>query len=144
MTIDDFNDFYNPSIKRRNLASVEGVEIVGEVPDVRPYLHDADIAISPLKLARGIQNKVLEAMACGLPTVVSPQSAEGINATSGCELLIADSESKWIQTISNLRMSPDQQLDVGREARRLVEVHYCWTAKLSKFIDAISTTDANH
>ena len=58
-------------------------EVVGEVPDVRPYLHAADIAISPLKLARGIQNKVLEAMACGLPTVISPQSAEGIDAIPG-------------------------------------------------------------
>ncbi len=60
---------------------MNGIQVVGEVPDVRPYLDAADdIAISPLHLARGIQNKVLEAMASGLPAVVTPQSAEGIMA----------------------------------------------------------------
>ena len=87
----DQGDFQLKVVGRRPIASVQelnqidGVEIIGEVPDVRPYLHAADIAISPLKLARGIQNKVLEAMACNLPAVVSPQSAEGIDATSGKE-----------------------------------------------------------
>ncbi len=81
----------NPTQAVQDLNRIEGVEVVGEVPDVRPYLDAADIAVAPLHLARGIQNKVLEAMASGLPAVVTPQSAEGIAATSGVHLRIAAS-----------------------------------------------------
>lgn len=131
-----------PCINVQELQQIDGVEIVGEVPDVRPYLHEADIAISPLHLARGIQNKVLEAMACGLPTVVSPQSAEGIDATSGKEFYIADTPEDWVDTLCRLAASPEQRKLIGKAARMLAEDRYSWSAKLSKFIDTIDKTDS--
>ncbi len=129
-----------PNSAVRNLDQIEGVEVVGEVPDVRPYLHSADIAISPLKLARGIQNKVLEAMACGLPTVVTPQSAEGIDASPGNEFWIANNLEDWVDTLCRLADSPALRDKTGTAARKLVESSYSWAAKLSKFIDAVQST----
>ena len=138
-------NFHLRIVGRRPLASVqalnhiEGVEVVGEVPDVRPYLHEADIAISPLKLARGIQNKVLEAMACGLPTVVSPQSAEGIDALSGKEFWIAEEAKKWIECLNQLARSSDARVNTGLAARQLILNCYSWDSKLSKFLCSIDT-----
>ena len=118
------------------LNELAGVEVVGEVPDVRPYLHAADIAIAPLKLARGIQNKVLEAMAAGLPVVLTAQAAEGISATSGAEFLIADSVQQWTRAIAQLAGNRTERLRFGAAARQLALDGYSWPARLSK-MDAI-------
>ena len=126
-----------PCMRVLELDQIAGVQVVGEVPDVRPYLHDAHIAISPLKLARGIQNKVLEAMACGLPAVVTPQSAEGIDAKSGKEFWIADDANDWVQTLVNLAGSPKHRIDSGSAARNLVEHQYSWAAKMKRLVAAI-------
>jgi hypothetical protein len=64
--------------------------VTGTVPDVRPYIAHAQVAVAPLRIARGIQNKVLEAMAMATPVVVSPQALEGIDAEPGSELVLAD------------------------------------------------------
>ena len=113
------------------------IEVVGEVPDVRPYLDAADIAISPLLLARGIQNKVLEAMASGLPAVVTPQSAEGIEADSGVHFEIAENAMEFANAVVLLGKSIQSRLDMGTTARKLVEQQYSWPAKLEKFRDLV-------
>ena len=142
----ELGNFHLKVVGRRPLGSVlalnhiEGVEIVGEVPDVRPYLHEADIAISPLKLARGIQNKVLEAMACGLPTVISPESAEGIDAMPGKEFWIAKYDQDWIATLTELSKCEKERAGTGELARQLVVNNYSWSAKLLAFTDAIKTS----
>jgi len=122
-----------------DLASVEGVSVVGEVPDVRPYLQAADVAISPLKLARGIQNKVLEAMAVALPVVVTSQSAEGIDAVSGNEFVIADTIQQWQAALQWMASAPDERVRMGCAGRRLVEAEYSWSARLAKFVELIGS-----
>ena len=126
-----------PCPRVRELNGIAGVQVVGEVPDVRPYLHEAHIAVSPLKLARGIQNKVLEAMACGLPAVITPQSAEGIDAESGKDFWIADEANEWVQTLVNLAESPEHRINSGSAARKLVEHQYSWAAKMKRLVAVI-------
>lgn len=121
-----------PSALVKQLSEIEGVVLVGEVPDVRPYSHAANIAISPLTLARGIQNKVLEAMACGLPVVSTTQSAEGIDAVDGHEIIIANTVDEWIEALVQLAGDSERRDSIGRAARQAVVQRYSWQAKLAK------------
>jgi polysaccharide biosynthesis protein PslH len=132
-----------PTPAIRELGKIAGIDVIGEVPDVRPYLDTADISISPLLLARGIQNKVLEAMASGLPTVVTPQSAEGIDAESGVQLQIARDASEFANAIVTLAKSPESRQVMGAAARERVEQQYSWPAKLAKFRELINDAMAS-
>ena len=112
------------------LAQQAGVIVTGTVPDVRPYIHHAEIAVAPLRIARGIQNKVLEAMAMGRPVIVSPQALEGIEAVPGTDLLLADGADAFVATISALLAAPNPNL--GAAARANVQQQYSWPSKLSR------------
>jgi sugar transferase (PEP-CTERM/EpsH1 system associated) len=126
-----------PNQSVNQLGELDNVNLVGEVPDVRPYLHNADISISPLKLARGIQNKVLEAMACGLPVVTTTESAEGINAREGTEFLIADTEEDWVNALCKLGADPVLRSTIGRAARDLVVRDYGWSPRMCKITELV-------
>lgn len=117
----------NPQVQA--LAQLPGVTVTGTVPDVRPYIRHATLAVAPLRIARGIQNKVLEAMAMGTPTVVSPQALEGIDAVPDQELAVADGAPAWIATLGAL-LARDNR-DMGRAARARVEHHYSWPSNLA-------------
>ena len=79
-----------------------GVRVTGRVPDVRPYLAHADACVAPLRTARGIQNKVLEAMAMGRPVIASPQAFEGVRAAAGQDLLVADGADAMCRRVSEV------------------------------------------
>jgi sugar transferase (PEP-CTERM/EpsH1 system associated) len=107
-----------------------GIEVTGFVPDVREHLAQASLCIAPLRIARGVQNKVLEAMAMGRPVVATPQAFEGIEATPGQDLLVADSEEEFAgQTIELLRHSSLAE-QIGDRARACVERRYAWQRQL--------------
>lgn len=129
-----------PNQTVKDLGKLDEVNLIGEVPDVRPYLHGADIAISPLKLARGIQNKVLEAMACGLPVVTTTQSAEGIDAIDGEEIVIADRVDDWIEAVCKLANDPVKSRSLGRNARALVLGRYAWSSRLRTITEVVADT----
>jgi sugar transferase (PEP-CTERM/EpsH1 system associated) len=112
------------------LAQQAGVVVTGTVPDVRPYIHHAEVTVAPLRIARGIQNKVLEAMAMARPMVVSPQALEGIDAVPGSELLLADGAAAFISTLSALLAAPNTGL--GTAARTKVERQYSWPSNLAR------------
>lgn len=112
------------------LAASPGVTVTGTVPDVRPYIHHAEICVAPLRIARGIQNKVLEAMAMARPVVVSPQALEGIDAVPGRELLLADGAAAFAATLTGLLAQPDASL--GAAARAKVESQYSWPSNLAR------------
>ncbi|MGF6272021.1 sugar transferase (PEP-CTERM/EpsH1 system associated) [Massilia sp. UYP11] len=117
----------NPQVQA--LAQRAGVTVTGTVPDVRPYVRHATVAVAPLRIARGIQNKVLEAMAMAVPTVVSPQALEGIDAVADRELAVADGAPAWVATLAAL-LARDNR-DMGRAARARVEHHYSWPSNLA-------------
>jgi sugar transferase (PEP-CTERM/EpsH1 system associated) len=107
------------------------VVVTGEVPDTRPWLAAADVVVAPLTLARGIQNKVLEAMAMGKPVVASPAAAEGIDAEVGVELLVAGSPAMQAAAIGALLTDPLHARSVGTAARDRVLARYSWDACLA-------------
>ncbi|MEJ0044869.1 MAG: glycosyltransferase [Rhodospirillales bacterium] len=80
----------NPTAQVRSLAARPGVRVTGRVADTRPYLAHAEVCVCPLRIARGIQNKVLEGMAMGRPVVATPAAFEGVRAVAGRDLLVAE------------------------------------------------------
>lgn len=119
-----------PTAAVRALAS-PSVIVTGEVPDTRPWLAAADVVVAPLALARGIQNKVLEAMAMGKPVVASSAAAHGIDAEAGSELLVADSADAQAAVIAALLADPLRARSIGQAARDRVLARYSWDACLA-------------
>lgn len=114
-----------------DLEKHDGVKVLGRVDDVRPYVWDASISVAPLRVARGIQNKVLEAMAMAKPIVATEQAFEGIDAAPGRDLMVTkDDPDAFADAVVDLWESPDMAEDMGRRARKVVEDCYDWNARL--------------
>lgn len=108
-----------------------GVEVTGEVADVRPWLIDADVVVAPLRIARGVQNKVLEAMAMGRPVVASRHAFEGIDAEPGRDLIVAEGPHAESEAVAALLADPARAEAIGAAARARVEARYAWEARLA-------------
>jgi sugar transferase (PEP-CTERM/EpsH1 system associated) len=105
--------------------------VTGAVPDVRSWLAAADVVAAPLRIARGIQNKVLEAMAMARPVVASPAAFEGIEAEPGRHLFVAETAEAQAEAISGLLDDPRRAAVLGQAARRRMEQVYRWDARLA-------------
>jgi sugar transferase (PEP-CTERM/EpsH1 system associated) len=122
----------NPSAAVRALAG-DAVNVTGTVPDVRPYLQHAAVVAAPLRLARGIQNKILEAMAMARPVVAMRECAEAISATRGSELIEAGDADAFVRAVDALLREPARASAIGQAGRERVCRDYCWDAHLSAF-----------
>jgi sugar transferase (PEP-CTERM/EpsH1 system associated) len=121
-----------PSAEVQALAALPGVHVTGTVPDVRPYVAHALLSVAPLRVARGIQNKVLEAMAMAKAVVLTPQALEGIDAAVGRELLLATDSAHFIATVGAALATPVSALAaLGAAARARVQAAYSWDARLA-------------
>ncbi len=118
-----------PAAAVKALAQLPGVCVTGAVPDIRPYLAHASLAVAPLRFARGIQNKVLEAMAMEKTVVASPQALEGISAVPGLELVLADGADAFIGQLARLLQAGSEH-GIGAAARKRVLQDYCWEKNL--------------
>ena len=118
----------NPAAAVRKLAGPD-VHVTGRVADVRPFLANAALAIAPLRIARGIQNKVLEAMAMGRPVVASPPAFDGVRATPGRDLLVADGAAATAARIGEVLRGEHPGL--GQAARRAMELGHAWDVTLA-------------
>lgn len=123
----------NPDAAVRRLASIPGVEVFASVPDVRPHLAEATLAVVPLQIARGVQNKVLEAMAMGKPVVTSPGAAEGLGVVDGEELLIAIDPNQWTTSVCRLLADASLRCRIAGVGRQFVEQHHDWEHRLLGF-----------
>ena len=115
-----------PADQVRVLAGRHGVEVTGSVEQIQPYIRHADVAVIPMRIARGIQNKVLEAMAMARPVVVSPMGLEGIDARDGEELLVAESAQNFADQVGRVLEGDVSGEALGQAARRKVMRDFSW------------------
>ena len=120
----------NPSRKVSKLAKREGVHVTGYVENIRDWYHRADVVVTPIRMARGVQNKVLEALACGLPVVSTTLACEGIAVEDRNDILIADDVNKFSNAVIELLSDRDLAKRVGSSARAVAERHYDWSRVL--------------
>jgi sugar transferase (PEP-CTERM/EpsH1 system associated) len=124
----------NPTPEVQRLAESEEIIVTGRVADVRPWVAHADAVVAPLRIARGIQNKVLEAMAMGRPVVASPQAFEGVRAEPGRDLLVADGAEAMAEAVAAIL--DGRHPGLGSAARAAMEQNYPWPAVLAR-LDAM-------
>ena len=120
----------NPGPEVRRLAELPGIVVTGRVPDTRPYIAHADAVVCPLRIARGIQNKVLEGMAMGRPVIASSAAFEGVRAEAGRELLVADGVVKLSAVIESVLSGEHPGL--GAAARAAMVARCAWPRVLGR------------
>jgi polysaccharide biosynthesis protein PslH len=120
----------NPAASVSRLAG-DRVTVTGAVPDIRSWIAAADLVVAPLRIARGIQNKVLEAMAMAKAVVATPAAFEGIEAQAGRDLVVADGAEAMATAIGGLLGDPDEAARIGRIGRRRMVEAYSWEQRLA-------------
>ena len=122
----------NPSKAVQKLAMEPGVVVTGRVEDVRPYLQYAAAAVAPMWVARGVQNKVLEAMAMAKTVLVSSKGSEGIDACHGEHVLLADEPEDYVSQLLAVVAGGHGQL--GARAMDFVGVNFNWANNLPEVV----------
>lgn len=132
----------NPSDRVRRLGNQPHVEVTGRVEDIRPYIQYARMSVAPMRVARGIQNKVLEAMAMEKVVIVTPQGFEGIHAIPGTEMLLVESAQEMINTIPEV-LEGDYK-EMGKAARSRVQSDFSWEENLPIVRECLETGKGNY
>lgn len=122
-----------PTSSVRRLARVPGVVVVGEVSDAYAQVRQFDVSVAPLRIARGQQNKVLEAMAAAKPVVLTTGAAEGIAANDGKDYAIADEAEDFARRVVQLLRRPSERRLMGAAARAFVSSHHRWESALDAY-----------
>jgi sugar transferase (PEP-CTERM/EpsH1 system associated) len=128
----------NPSADVLRLGKLPGIEVTGRVDDVRPYLAHARCVVAPLRVARGLQNKVLEAMALDRPLVVTRAAIEGIPHTPSARLKVCDDADAFAAAVIANLETRAQDL-AGSPGRAIVEHHFSWRANLAVLDDLLAS-----
>ena len=121
----------NPVKEVELLTRNQGVEVTGFVEDILPYYQAADIFIAPFRLARGVQNKVLQAFSCALPVISTPMGAEGINCVAEKSILLASTPTEFIEQINRLATDSELTRRIGAAALQLIQQEYSWEGQLA-------------
>ena len=135
----------NPIAEVSALALLPGVHVTGRVEDVRPYVAHASVIVCPLRIARGIQNKVLEGMAMGRPVIASPAAFEGVRAQAGTELLVAEGADGFADAVCEVL--DGKHAGLGAAARASMERGYAWSSvleKLNGYLDNSGSRQVKH
>jgi sugar transferase (PEP-CTERM/EpsH1 system associated) len=122
----------DPQRAVRTLARAPGIEVTGEVPDVADWLCRAQVAVAPLRIGAGMQNKIVQAMACELPVVATSIANEGIGATPDEHLWVRDDAASFARAVTELLRDEQEARRLGRAARAWVEAHWTWDALFAR------------
>jgi glycosyltransferase involved in cell wall biosynthesis len=136
----------NPTAKVAALARLPGVTVTGTVAKVEDYLAQAEVAINPLRIGGGLQNKLLEGMSMGLPMVASSVANEGIGAIPGEHLLLADQPGEFADHVISLFGNKAKRETLGQAARKFIEDKWTWEyhfARLENLLEAETSLSAN-
>ena len=122
-----------PTRRVLKLQHTPGIEVVGGVDDVVEEIRRFDVSVAPMRIARGLQNKVLEAMAAERAVVLTPEAAEGIAAAHNRHFVVTSEPSEMIEAICHLLGDPTKRQQIGKSARRLVANNYNWDGEMDRF-----------
>jgi sugar transferase (PEP-CTERM/EpsH1 system associated) len=123
----------DPSPAIRRLGELPGVTVTGSVPDVRPYLRGSAAMVAPLSIARGTQNKILEAMAAGVPVVTSSAAAGGVDAIAGTHFHVADTPADTAEAVLALMERPEIRGRFAEAGRTRMLSHHAWDRSMQRF-----------
>lgn len=124
----------DPGQNIQRLGSLPGVTVTGTVPDIRPYLQRAAVAVSPIQYGAGIQNKVLEAMACGTAVVCTSLAVSAIQAQAGTDLVVADQPEAFAEAVLDLLENASKRQQLAASGRTYVEAHHDWSQIAEKLL----------
>lgn len=122
----------NPSAAIKKLGTIPGVTVTGSVKDVRPFVHKCAVNVAPLNIARGTQNKILEALAMGVPTVASVQAAMGIDAVPGEHFLTGSSPEEYAEAVVGLLSNSELRRKYSEAGRARMLSHHGWEGSMEK------------
>ncbi len=122
----------SPAREVQALSARDGIRVVGRVDDVRGSLQDIAVSVAPLRMGRGVQNKVLEAMAASRPVVLTSHAAAGIDAVDGRHFIVADDPRKMTHDLVALLKSPQRRSAMGEAAHSHVRDHFRWDCEMDK------------
>jgi glycosyltransferase involved in cell wall biosynthesis len=125
----------NPPREIMALGENPSISVIHNVPDLPPYLQRATLALTPILYGVGVQNKVLEAMACATPLVSTPQAVSAVEAQAGTEVYVAQEPEEFARAVVGLLADPLERDRLGRAGRRFVEQHHHWAAIAQKLED---------
>ncbi len=129
----------DPLPEVRQLERLTGVTVTGRVPDIRPYLAHASVAVAPLRIGRGVQNKVLEAMAMALPVVATPEATQELDVSGGT--LVASDAQTFTDRVVSLLRSADRK-EIGSRVRAKVVSDYGWATSLGRLTSLLESEHA--
>lgn len=124
-----------PNAKVQALDRLEGVEVLGEVPAIEPFLSSATVYVCPMVSGTGIKNKLLEALANGLPCVVTPLALQGLAVRPGREVLVGEDAGELAERVSDLLSRPDRREALGLAGTAHVRDHHSWGAVARRYLD---------
>jgi polysaccharide biosynthesis protein PslH len=126
----------DPSPQMRALGELPGVTVTGSVPDVRPFIRSSALMVAPLAIARGTQNKILEAMGMGVPVVTSTAAAGGVDALAEQHFLVADSAADTAAAVLRIVQNPAERARLAVAGRERMQSHHAWPRSMQR-LDAL-------
>lgn len=131
----------NPKPELLELArKTEGIDVTGKVDDVREYLKDAALSVCPVRIAAGVQNKILESMSMGVPVITTTIGAEGINAVNGIDLIAKDKKDEIVSSLINLMADINLRKNIAANSRNFILETYYWQSTIKALNNILDMT----